>query len=192
MRGARIFAVVGTPGSGKDLLVRAVNDLGAQHAQIVPKHTSRQRNKDDGTEMICVDDPTYNMGACDIVYENFRDTYGIATSRVWSGVAAGISQVIVVSNTSAINQLRQTFGGLVVLVYVHSEQTAAGYAEVERSTSINPEYVANRAADYQKAFRLYLRNYHAFRHVLIYAGIKEDLYDQIFRLFRAYETGDLT
>ena len=35
----RIFLVVGSPGSGKDELMTAVNTIGSLHAEIVPKHT---------------------------------------------------------------------------------------------------------------------------------------------------------
>ncbi len=36
-----------------------------------------------------------------------------------------------------------------------------------------------------------LKNFRVFDHALINCGIPEDLYDQIFRLFRAYEQGDM-
>jgi hypothetical protein len=67
----RLFVIVGTPGSGKDLVIRAVNDMGSHHAQIVPKHTSRKRRRNDGNEMVFHMDPEYDLDGCDIKYENY-------------------------------------------------------------------------------------------------------------------------
>lgn len=181
-----LFIIVGSPGSGKDLLIRAVNDLGAQHAEIVPKHTSRQRWDDDGNEMICVWDPEHDLANCDIIYENYGDKYGIKGGEIWEGLSKGVFQVIVVSDVDAINKLRRVFGELVVLVYVHSEVDADEYQCIEAHGK-DSEYVQCRVAEYELAFNVYLENFLAFDHVLIYSGLKEDLFDQIFRLFRAYE-----
>lgn len=187
----RVMVVVGTPGSGKDLLIRAVHDLGRQHAQIVPKHTSRPRWDDDEEEMICEGDVKYNLDACDIVYENYGDRYGIETRRIWKGLLSGAFQVLVVSNADAINKLHSIFGELLVLVYVHSEVIADKYGETERQTGKASSYVEHRVKEYRQAFELYLENFLAFNHTLIFSELQEDLFDQIFRLFRAYERGDI-
>ncbi len=185
----RLVVVVGTPGSGKDLLIQGVNDLGTQHAQIVPKHTSRKRNPNDSNEMICSDDPNCDLENCDLVYENFGDSYGIKCNLVWEGLQGGSFQVVVISNVEAINRLREIFGQLLMLIYVHSELSADEYLQSEKSTSGMTEYVKKRVEGYRIAFDLYLEHYLAFEHVLIYSGVPEDLYDQIFRLFNAYENG---
>jgi hypothetical protein len=182
-----LFVIVGTPGSGKDLLIRAVNDLGTQHAQIVPKHTSRDRREDDGSEMICPGDSGHNLDACDIMYKNYGDTYGIECSRIWEGLKKGLSQIANVSNITAINRLRDVFGELMVLVYVHSNVGAEEYLDKEMPLGADTSYVQRRAEEYRFALDVYLENFLAFEHVLIYTGNAEDLYDQIFRLFRAYE-----
>lgn len=193
----RLVIVVGAPGSGKDWLIRAINDLGTQHAEIVPKHTSRMRWPDDGPEMICPDDLGHNLSGCDIIYENYGDSYGIESDRIWEGLRRGSFQVVVVSNVDAINDLHARFGELVLLVYVHSETDIEEYRDREKKLKKDleyveyAEYVERRAREYRTAFDIYLRNYLAFEHVLIHSGLKEDLFDQIFRLFRAYERGDL-
>jgi ribose 1,5-bisphosphokinase PhnN len=115
----RLFVLVGTPGSGKDLLVQDINNQGTQHARIVPKHTSRKRQSDDGSEMICPGDPGHHLDGCDIVYENYGDQYGISCSMIRQGLDQGISQVVVVSNVDAINRLYEMFGDRTVLIYVH-------------------------------------------------------------------------
>ena len=187
----KLVIVVGSPGSGKDLLIRAVNQLGAQHAEIVPKHTSRARRPDDGKEMICLGDRRYNLKGCDVTYKNFGDRYGIESSLVWKGLRRGVFQVAVISNIIAINRLKKLFGDLVLLVYVHSEIGADEYRDSEAGSDPNSSYVRKRAAKYQAAFDVYLRNFLAFDHVLIYSGVQEDLFDQIFRLFRSYERLEL-
>jgi guanylate kinase len=183
----RLFVVVGTPGSGKDRLIRAVNDLGAQHADVVPKHTSRQRRDDDGSEMICY--PDCDLEACDIRYENYGDQYGIESSTIWKGLREGTFQVVVVSNVGAINELRRKFGEFMVLIYVHSEVDAKKYRRLEQKKGESIEYVERRVTEYRLAFDAYLKNLLAFDHVLISSDFNEDLYDQLFRLFRAYERG---
>ena len=191
----RLFIIVGTPGSGKDLLIRAVNDMGAQHAQIVPKHTSRARRRDDGNEMICPGDPDYDLEGCDVTYENYADRYGIKSDRIWKGLRKGAFQVVVVSNIDAIKDLQRIFGELMVLIYVHSEKTAEEYRREEAKHGNGNGYVKRRTEEYGLAYRLYLENFLAFNHVLIYSGLREDLedlYDQVFRLFRAYERGGLS
>jgi len=193
----RLFVVVGTPGSGKDLLIRAINDLGAQHARIVPKHTSRRKRQDDGNEIICPEDPDYDLEGCDITYENYGDRYGIKGSQIWEGLSDGIFQVVVVSNVEAINRLRDILGELVVLVYVHSEVDRDEYQRIEAARKSDPEYldteyVEQRVKNYRLALDIFLENYLAFDHVLINSGPSENLYDQMFRLFRAYERGDLS
>lgn len=187
MRTPRLFVVVGSPGSGKDILIRAVYDMGVQHAQVIPKHTDRRRNSDDGKEMICPGDEGYDLLGCDVVYPSFRSEYGLKTSVVWDGLKRGISQVAVISNVQAINRLRALFGPLTVLLYVHSEMSPEEYLKAESKVSTSDGYVQARYEKYAMAFRNYLSNFLAFDHVLIYAGQAEDFYDQLFRLFRYYE-----
>lgn len=184
MHTPRLVVVVGDPGSGKDFVIQAVGDLGAQHAEIVPKHTSRNRRPDDMSEMICADDPEFDLDACDVVYENFDTFYGLETKRIWKGIEEGAFQVAVVSEVGAINTLRSIFGSLLILVYVHSQLTEE---EFQQQAEEEDEYVRRRLADFRRAFRVYVRNFAAFDHVLIWSGDRENLSDQIFRLFRAYE-----
>lgn len=183
------MAVVGSPGSGKDILIQAINDLGAQHAEIVPKHTSRDRRQNDGDEMICANDNSYNLQACDIIYNNFDTKYGIDTGLIWRGLKRGVFQVLVVSNVAALNDLRSVFGKLLILVYVHSEIDPSEYRKSEMDFGNQDDYVEKRMLDYSNAFGIYKNNFISFNHVLLYTGANEDLYDQIFRLFRSYEKG---
>lgn len=178
---ANIFVIVGGKTSGKDEIIRAVYELGNLHAQIIPKFTSRSRHSDDGKEIKCnyifekdsesgnkykalsqEDDREYD---CDIVYEKNNNKYGINTHDIWEGLRRHKFQVIVVSELEAINSLRKIFGSLVKLIYIHGQDDEEDSLE----------------------FQLFVQYFDFFDHVLIYESRKEDLYDQLFRLFRAYE-----
>lgn len=186
----RLYIVVGTPGSGKDELVRAVRMLGETHAGVVPKHTSRERHSDDGDEMVCINDPGYDLDSCQLTYGNYKSRYGVRTDLVWEGLKRGVSQVLVVSNAGAIRQLIKEFDAFITLVYVHSVLDESDLeAQALQHAGWNADYLQARRENYWDAFDFYEQNVTAFDHVLIHAGANEDLYDQIFRLFRAYERG---
>jgi guanylate kinase len=182
-----IFIVVGTPGSGKDILIQAVNDLGVLHAVIVPKHTSRKRQKDDGNEMICSDDDNYDMTNCDIKYDNYGDSYGLKSEEIWNGIKKEIIQVLVISNVKAINQIKERFGSLVKLLFIHSEINEEEYLRQEKELEKPEDYVAERLRKYKHAFNIYFNNFNLFDHVLLYSNSPEDLFDQLFRIFKYYE-----
>lgn len=212
----RLFLVVGSPGSGKDELMTAVNTIGSLHAEIVPKHTSRLQNADDGEEMICrarldedgkleITNPKWDLDGCDVKYENFGTQYGIKTSVIWDRLCQGIMQVAVVSDSNALNQLKGKFGNLAVVIYVYSQISREQYKENQIQSRLNPRngkpkleltdddlaYIEKRVADFDKAWQIYVDNFMLFDHVLIYADMQEDLFDQVFRLFKAYERGFL-
>ncbi len=180
----RLINIVGDPGSGKDLVIQAVADLGSQHAVIIPKHTSRARRGEDRGEMICSDDPGYDFNECDLVYENYGTQYGLKTSEIWDGLQRGVFVITVISNVKALNRLKLIFGELLVLTYVHSQSTAE---EFLRTAETLDGYVESRVERFRMAFDLYVDNFLAFDHVLIWSDDRENLFDQIFRLFRAYE-----
>ena len=197
----RLFIVVGNPASGKDELIAAVNVIGSLHAEIVPKHTNRPWRAGDDAEMICCDGPNqaeFDLKNCDIVYTNYGSDYGIKSSYIWGKLKNGISQVLVVSNKDALNKLKKMFGDLAVVIYVYAPITSDEYRAIEEKKQkdkqkVDPEYVINhsyideRVHNFDMAWKLYEDNFILFDHVFIYADKREDLFDQIFRLFRAYE-----
>jgi len=183
-----VFIVVGTPGSGKDALIKAVNDLGTFHARIVPKHTSRKRQDDDGDEMICSNDIGFDLDSCDVTYGNYKAKYGLKSELIWQGLRDEVAQVVVISNIDAINDLRRKFGSLVKMVFISSETGKEEYKRQQEELGNDIEYVDERVKAYGKAVDIFFRNYALFDHVLINAESEEDLFDQIFRLFEHYET----
>jgi ribose 1,5-bisphosphokinase PhnN len=205
----RLFIVVGSPASGKDELISAVNTIGILHAEIVPKHTNRSVRPEDGDEMICpqkysngqiIDNVEFDIQNCDVQYESYHTKYGIKTSEIWDKLRVGIMQVAVVSDSIALNQLKSKFGNLAVVVYVYSQINREAYRERETAKlnarngniteSVNEkDYINLRVETFDKAWNIYVDNFMLFDHVLIYADKQEDLFDQIFRLFKAYEKG---
>lgn len=202
----RVFVVVGSPASGKDELIKAVNILGSIHAQIVPKHTDRDWRWDDEEEMICerildstgqmVQNPDFDIESCDIIYQNYGTIYGIKTNDIWEGLKEGIHQVLVVSNIDALNKLKEIFGELAVFLYVYSEINKEEYMKKEYEKLLERgdvnqgetnEYLKKREDNFDMAWYLYERNFNLFNHVFIFTNKEEDLFDQIFRLFRYYE-----
>lgn len=186
---ARLFIIVGnTPNqqktNGKDLIIQAVDTMGGLHASIIPKYTSRGPKSDDGREMICSCKFTPNKNGSativteegkkykgDIVYKRKGNWYGFSSKGIWKGLKRGKFQVVVISDADTINKLRDIFGGLAILVYVHSHNFEGENKNVDTE------------------FELFSNNFDLFDHVLIYEDKAEDLYDQIFRLFKAYEKG---
>lgn len=49
----KLFIIAGHAKSGKDEIIKSVNDMGRLQANIIPKYTSRRQDDDDGKEMIC-------------------------------------------------------------------------------------------------------------------------------------------
>jgi guanylate kinase len=171
---SRLFIIAGNASSGKDKIISAVRELGSIHAQIVTKYTTRQETDEDGSEIVCRVrkngklNPVFqkNFEKCDISYDRNGNTYRIDSSGIWDAMKSGLFQVVSVTEADPINQLKTKFGSAVVLIYVHSDSV------------VPPEELS-----------LFVNNFDKFDHVLIYENSYEDLYDQLFRLFRAYEKG---
>lgn len=210
----RLYLVVGNPASGKDELIAAVHVIGTYHAEIVRKYADRQWHPGDEEELIFQDiespdgsgvrvpNDEYRLDECDVVYENYGNRYGIDFKMIWDGLRKGVSQVLVVSNRDAINRILDEFDSFTVLLYVYSPITSEQYRKSEiikqekkhaedSNYQIDYAYVDERVDNFDMSWKLYEDNLLAFDHVLIYADKQEDLFDQLFRLFRAYETGQL-
>src|SRR5262245_50273205 len=120
----RLFVLTGAAESGKDDLINAVRLLAVGEMEVEPKHTSRPRRPSDGPEVVCQGEPGNLLECCEVQYERSGSRYGISSSSIWGGLHRGQFQVIAVADVAALLQLRQTFGDLMVGVYVHSEPDA--------------------------------------------------------------------
>lgn len=179
---SRLFVLVGDDSSGKDMCIEAINKLGKLHAQTVKKFTTRNekpnefdnmvfkniidKEKSSENNIVYKQNPQFTLDNCDITYARKGNIYGINTSEIWDGLKQGLFQIVSITNVEAIEKLKRVFGGFMVLIFINSPE----------SKSENNE-----------AFNIFLNNYIKFKHVLIFDGKLENLYDQIFRLFKAYE-----
>lgn len=94
---AKIYVFIGNPGSGKDEALKTIRVQGILHSIIMPKHTTRARNEDDGEEMICPEDENFDIDSCDLQYTNYGSTYGINMQELHERLRDGISSSLVVS-----------------------------------------------------------------------------------------------
>lgn len=158
---------------------------GILHSIILPKHTTRSRNKDDGEEMICPEDEGFDMESCDIQYNNFGTTYGINTQELQERLDDGISSSIVVSNQEALKELQRKFPEEVVNIYMQG-LSKAEYMIKEKERLEEP-YVKRRIEEYEKADELYYNQWMSFNHIIIDNGDLADLKIQIDTIQRYYE-----
>lgn len=71
----KLFIIAGNAASGKDEIIKAVNDMGTLQATIIPKYTSRAQDEDDGDEMMCKEIP--NPAKMEI----FKEEYDLEHKR---------------------------------------------------------------------------------------------------------------
>lgn len=183
LKSNRIFIIAGNPGSGKDIVIKQANKLGARE---VSKHTSRTRNEDDGSEMVCFGDEGFDLEGCDFKYTNFDTEYGIKTDEIWDNLMTETSQIVVVSNIEAIKELKRIFGDFAVPMYVHSDITPEEYRK-EIQEFAKPEYIEARIENFQQAHEQYSLNPTLFERTLIYANDERELIQQTKNIIESYK-----
>ena len=208
-----LYVISGNGASGKDELIEATFAMGKLYAGVIPKYTSRSQKQDDGPEIICKH--IRIEGSDEFVinpeYESFlalrkqdpdrflsywgnggKFEYTIDMKLLRESLGAGRSQVIALSDIDTINTLLHEFGDQVVPVYCNSQISKEEYGEKGEGDEIDNA----RLAVFEQQMDEFIENYMLFRHVVIYAenkldhesdGRQEELIDQLFRLFRAYE-----
>ena len=118
--------------------------------------------------------------------------YTIDMDRLRAGLSLGRSQVIALSDIHTILKLKQEFGDQVVPVYCNSQISKEEFQRYAGGDEIG---IAKRE-EFERQLTDFIENFMLFRHVVIYAenelghasdSRQEELIDQLFRLFRAYE-----
>lgn len=183
----KIYVFSGNPGSGKDEALEIIRIQGILHSIILPKHTTRHREKNDGEEMICPDDEEFNIESCDLRYNNFGETYGINTEEIEERLKDGISSSIVVSNKDALDELKRKFPEAIVNIYIQG-LSKEEYI-IQQKEHLEEDYVKKRICEYEKADELYYNHWLEFNHVIINNGDLSDLKRQIDSIQRYYEGG---
>jgi len=129
-----------------------------------------------------------------IVYEKNGNSYSIDIEMIRSSLEKNLSPVVVASDSGTIKRLEEFFGeDSLVLIYNHSQISKNEYLTKSKDATAR-----KKAKEFEKELEFYSDNITSFNHVFIYAedeigrqkdGRQEDLIDQIFRLFRAYDQG---
>lgn len=173
LQGNKIFVIAGSPGSGKDILIRGANRLGCLQ---IPKYTDRERNFDDGTEMIFKEDPRYNLQNCKVQYESYGTNYGIDILPIWQNlIMTDKNQILVCSKMDALQQLKRIFGEAIVPIYVHSDMNAEEYGKMQLQNGIPTDYTENRMNEYDEAYENYAEHFNEYDKTLVYAGDPREL-----------------
>lgn len=185
----KLYAYIGSQGSGKDDALEIIRVQGMLHSIIVPKCTTRQRRKDDGEEMICPGDTRFDMESCDIQYTNYGTIYGINSNEIRQRLNDGISSSIVVSNEDALRELEKRFPSELVRIFIQglSKQEYI----LQQQGHLEEPYVASRIKEYEQADDFYQRNLDKINHVIINAGDSKDLRMQIDNIVNSYESDNI-
>lgn len=209
-----IYVVSGNGASGKDELIEATYAMGKLYADVMPKYTSRNQKPDDGPEIICkcnISDKNPNVFIPNPAYSEFlkqreenpnrfavylgnggKFEYAIDMQRLRMGLGAGRSQVIALSDIPTILMLKDEFGDQVVPIYCNSQISKEEF----QGNAVGDEIDIAKIEEFERQLTDFIENYMLFRHVVIYAenelghasdSRQEELIDQLFRLFRAYE-----
>lgn len=170
----KIYILSGNASSGKDFLVRSARKL---NCIVIPKHTSRQRNPNDGDEMICSGDLNFNLEHCDLIYEKFEGTqYGIEKDRILKNyIFENRNQILTCSHIGTIQKLKNTFGRAVIPLYVHSDITPEEYASIESQEGSDGKYIQARMRAFKEAHYDYINNIGLYDRCLVYANDEKEL-----------------
>ena len=187
MSNSYIFLIVGSSGSGKGTLLRALRDMGERHVTIISKQTTRESKTTDGDEMISIYPKKKFDPKFDIIYGNYLSKYAICSSNIWENILKGKFQVLIVSNLKAIKKLYDHFGSLIKLIYLFSpvDKEQLGKHLKDIATEEKKE-IEVRKSKIKVIHNYYLDNITVFDHVLLNIQEPEDLCDQIFKLFQYY------
>lgn len=173
----KIFVIAGGPGFGKKLLIQRANDVGILQ---VPKQADRQRNPNDGPEMIFRGDAKYNLQNCEIQYENFGTKYGIDIRPIWQNlIMTDKHQALVCSPIEVLRDLKARFNEAIISIYVHSEMNVEEYIRAEQKKGSSKEYIQNRSNEYFKAHRNYAGHFNEYDKSFIYTGSERELMMQL-------------
>jgi guanylate kinase len=190
-----LFLIVGASGSGKGTLLRALKDMGDRYVTVISKITTRPPKATDGDELISINPaPTAIQKTqkdfeikYDIVYGQYKYHYGISTSDILQNFKKGKFQVLIVSNSDAIKKLYQKFEPIIKLIYLYSpidvEKLEAHQINIGTES---PEEIEKRKKGIEEIHKFYITNISRFDHVFLNIREPEDMFDQIFRLFKRY------
>jgi len=183
---AKLYIYAGNPGSGKDDILNIIKSQSRLHSIVMPKYTTRERRKDDGEELICINDKFYDMDLCDLQYESYGTTYGINIKELEERMKKNISSSLVASDIDIIKKLEQLFPNQVVKIYVYG--LTEEEFKIQHKEYFEEEYLQKRLLEYKKTDRIFLDTYPlVFNHIILNNGDYTDLAIQVNNIIHFYE-----
>lgn len=177
-----VITITGPSGAGKSTTLRFLENCGNRvfRPEMVPKYTTRPPHEDDEGEVICVE---HLPAQCDLVYEQYGDRYGLELRDIFDLVAEGKSPIVILNDVRAVEDVRNTLGGLVRSIFVFMESpTLERFKKLARTKGlldeegkISKEDLELRLGKAQALYRIYIENIHLFDHVIINCGSFDDL-----------------
>ena len=207
-----LYVISGNGASGKDELIEATYAMGKLYAGVLPKYTSRNQKEDDGPELVCkmildqdkksfLPNPEY-LEFLDLkqktpdrflsYFANGKYEYSIDLKVLHDSFNEGRSLVVALSDIPTIKKLIDDFGDQIVTIYCNSQISQDEFVRKMTGDDID----LAKASELSKKLFEFIDNYMLYNHVIIYAeneighqrdSRQEELIDQLFRLFRAYE-----
>jgi guanylate kinase len=180
----RIFLLVGASSSGKDELVTAMQSIEPRRIQNYTKGTTREERLADRGELRHF--PSGLPKRFDIVYVRQNHKYGIASNELWQNLANGKISLLVVSDWATIDLLRNRFGRVCTIIYLHANFNRNEMRQRMTEDNVPPDEIDKRLQVVDELHQLYVRKTTLFQHVLLNTGEPEDLFDQAFNVLDHY------
>jgi guanylate kinase len=117
---SHVITITGPSGAGKSTTIRYLLDNADDgfRPKLVPKYTTRPKHLDDQGEVICVN---VIPGKCDLVYEQYRERYGLQLSTIFDLVKDQYSPIVILNDIRAVEDVRNCLKGLVRSVFIFRE-----------------------------------------------------------------------
>jgi guanylate kinase len=128
----RVYVFFGAPGSGKSTALKHLH--GERPIRVIEKETTRELREDDGPDIKCVE---HISEECDVRYYSYSFEYGFRTSDIWRAFEVGENAGIIVNDIRTLRILKQRFGVLAVIIYVHSNVDPNKLREIMASRNPN-------------------------------------------------------
>jgi guanylate kinase len=182
--GPVIFMIAAASGAGKRTLMEAMYSMGRRTIKVIQKATNRNAQPGDGEEII----PNQLIDDGYAIKYNFNGKmYGIKTDSIWENLAAGHPQIIV-TNMDEFHQFSKIFGRAAIGVYLHATRTQEEILDFQTKKLNNEVEARKKVEKIEIIHQGYIREIAKFKHVLLNTIEKEDLWDQMFRLIKYYQS----
>jgi len=173
----------GAPGSGKSTCLQYLKDS-SFNFEIITKETTRERRKDDASEIKSVRKISQNL---DIRYTQYDIEYGASSKKIWECFKKGKNAAIIINDIRTIRLLKDRFGVLARCIYIHSNITKAKLKELitkKRTIDRNNEEAIleeteKRLEKINTIHRKYIDNTGLFDYAILNIASFADLHTQL-------------